>query len=195
VVVTSSLAPIRNRLGVGLAFWAAWYGAYRLYYGFGGRTGMFGRPASEAEFQRINLVGGAIILVAAALPPVAVRAWRYPLVRRLVCVVGWAAAVGCCVHALTDVTQDALTLTGLHAIHYPAGFWSSLDRREAAWQDALFNEPWFFVEGCLWGALALSAVQPSSRRPWLGSAVAVGTLGYAFGVVTGLGVAPSLRYG
>jgi hypothetical protein len=186
---------LRSRVAFALGLWAAWYAAYRFYYAFGGHAGMVGRPASAAEFRRINLVGGTIILLAVMLPPIAISAWRHRSVRKFIPVVGWIAAVGCCVHALTDVTQDAFSLTGLHAIHYPAGFWSSIDRREAALQDAVFNEPWFLVEGCLWGAFALIGLQPSSRRPWLRSAVIVGVLAYAFGVLTGLGVAPSFRYG
>lgn len=119
---------------------------------------MFGRPASAAEFRRINRIGGAIILLAALLPPLAVRAWRHRIVRASIPVVGWIAAVGCCVHALTDVTQDALGLTGLRPIHHPSGLWSSIDHRAAAVQDAVFNEPWFFIEGCLWGVFALSGL-------------------------------------
>jgi len=140
---------------------------------------MFGRPASAAEFRHINLVGGAIILVAAALPPIAASAWRHRIVRGSIRVVGWIAAVGGCVHGLTDMTEDALSLTGLHAIHYPAGFWTSIDRRKAGVQDAVFNEPWFFIEGCLWAVFVLSGLQPSARRRWLRSAVVVGALAYA----------------
>jgi hypothetical protein len=181
-----------RRVAAALGLWAAWYGAYRLYYGLGGKIGMIGRPASEAQFRRINLIGAAIILLAALLPPIAMRARRW---RGVFVVVGWIAAVGCCVHALTDVTQDALSLTGLHPIHYPAGLWLSIDRREAALQDGLFNEPWFFVEGCLWGVLALSCLRPPSRWPWLRSTVVAGAFAYAFGVLTALGAAPSFRYG
>ena len=37
---------------------------------------MLGRPVSTGEFRRINLIGGAISLLAAALPPLAV--WAPP---------------------------------------------------------------------------------------------------------------------
>ncbi len=60
---------------------------------------MIGWPASPADFRRINPVGGAIILLAAVLPLIAVRLWRYRLVRTLVPVIAWIAAVGCCTHA------------------------------------------------------------------------------------------------
>jgi hypothetical protein len=191
----SGVALHRDRVAAGLAFWGAWYAGYRLYYAFGGHVGMFGRPVSGAEFRRVNLIGGAIILLAALLPPIAVWGWRDATVRRSIVVIGWIAAVGCCVHALTDWTEDILSLTGLHAIHYPRGFWSSIDRRAAALQDAFFNEPWFFIEGYLWGVLAVTALAPSSRRPWLRSAILMGVLTCAFGVLTALGAAPSFRFG
>jgi len=46
---------------------------------------------------------------------------------------------------------------------------------------------------CLQAVFALSGLRPSARRRWLRSAVVVGALAYAFGVLTGLGVVPSFR--
>lgn len=149
-----------RRAAVALGLWAAWYAAYRFYYAFGGHLGMIGLPAPAAHFRRDNFVGGTIILVAAVLPSAAVRAWRHGLVRGLVPVVGWIAAVGCCMHALTLLTLRVLSLTGVHYIHYPPGLWLSLHRHEADLQDVFFNEPWFFIEGCLRGLFALTARQP-----------------------------------
>jgi hypothetical protein len=101
------LAPGRStrRVAVALAVWAAWYAVYRFYYALGGQLGMIGRPAPALHFRRDNFVGGAIILLAALLPAIAVSAWRHRPVRRLVAVVGWIAAVGCCMHALTLLTS------------------------------------------------------------------------------------------
>jgi hypothetical protein len=191
---TDDLAATR-RAAVGLAVWAAGYAAYRLYYAFGGQLGMIGRPSPAAHFRRDNAVAGAIILVAALLPPIAVRAWRHRPVRRLVAVIGWIAAVGCCMHALTLMTLRVLSLAGVHPIHYPAGLWLSIDRRQADLQDLLFNEPWFFVEGCLWALFAVSAVQPSSRQLWRRSAVVACLLAAAVGVSSGLGAIPTFVSG
>jgi hypothetical protein len=104
------------------------------------------------------------------VPLLAVWLWRYRPVRGLVPVAGWIIAVGCCAHALIDMTGDLLALTGTHPIQYPAGFWLSIDRRAAAFQDLFFNEPWFFIEGFLWGLFAMLAVRPPSRRWWRRSA-------------------------
>ena len=106
---------------------------------------MIGRPAPAAHFRRDNLVGGVIILLAAALPQIGVRARRHRPMRRLLPVVGWIAAVGCCTHALTLVILRGFSLTGVHPTHYLPGIWLSLDRRYADLQDVFFNEPWFFV--------------------------------------------------
>lgn len=185
----------RRSAALVLGLWAGWYAAYRFYYAFGGRLGMIGRPAPAAHFRHDNLVGGTIILMAALLPAAAAGAWRHRRVRDAVAVVGWIAAVGCCVHALTMMTLRVLSLTGLHASPTPADLWLSLDRRRADLQDLLFNEPWFFVEGCLWGLFALAAVHPSMRGRWRRSAILACALAAAVGVTSGLGALPTFRYG
>jgi hypothetical protein len=182
-------------VAVALAVWAAWYAAYRFYYAFGGQVGMIGRPAPEQHFRRDNFIGGAIILLAAVLPLIAVSGWRHRPVRRLVPVVGWIAAVGCCMHALTLMTLRVLSLTGVHPTHLPLGLWLSIDRHEADLQDLSFNEPWFFVEGCLWALFALTALAPSSRQRWLRSAVVACVLATAVGLLSGLGAIPTFRAG
>jgi hypothetical protein len=97
------------------------------------RPGHDRSASARADFRRDNSLGGAVILAAAALPSIAVWAWRHRLVRGLVPVVGWIAAVGCCMHALTLLILRVLSLTGVHPIHYPV--WLSLDRRRADLQD------------------------------------------------------------
>jgi hypothetical protein len=156
---------------------------------------MIGRPSPAAHFRRDNFVGGGIILLAALLPTIAVSAWRYAPVRRLVPVVGWIAAVGCCMHALTLLTLRVLSLTGVHPTHYPAGLWLSIDRRDADLQDAFFNEPWFFIEGCLWALFAVGALRRFSRQRWRRSAVVACVLAAAVGVSSGLGAIPTFRAG
>jgi hypothetical protein len=182
-------------VAVALAVWAAGYAAYRFYYAFGGQVGMIGRPAPGQHFRRDNFIGSAIILLAALLPLIAVSAWRHRPVRRLVPVIGWIAAVGCCMHALTLMTLRVLSLTGVHPTHIPPGLWLSIDRHEADLQDLFFNEPWFFVEGCLWALFALTALAPSSRQRWLRSAVVACVLATAVGLLSGVGAIPTFRAG
>jgi hypothetical protein len=185
----------RGHLPQALGFWAAWYAAYRFYYAFGGHVGMIGRPAPAAHFRHDNLVGGTIILLAAVLPSIAAAAWRHRLVKAAVPVVGWIAAVGCCMHALTLEILRVLSLSGLHPHLYPSGLWLSVDRHRADLQDVLFNEPWFLVEGCLWGLFALAALEPPSRRLWCRSAVVVCVAAAVVGVSSGLGAIPTFRAG
>jgi hypothetical protein len=189
------MGPRQRRVAVALAVWAAWYAAYRFYYGFGGHVGMIGRPAPAVHFRRDNLIGGGIILVAALLPLVAVRAWHLRPVRRLLSVVGWIAAVGCCMHALTLMTLRMLSLTGVHPTHIPSGLWLSYDRRAADLQDLFFNEPWFLIEGCLWALFVLSALRPSAKPKWRRSAVVGCALAVVVGLLSGLGAIPTFRSG
>lgn len=193
--MTAAPASSTRRLAMALAVWAAWYAAYRFYYALGGHVGMIGRPSPAVHFRRDNLVGGAIILLAVLLPATVVRAWRHPPVRRLLTMVGWIAAVGCCMHALTLMTLRVLSLTSVHPTHIPAGLWLSYDRHTADLQDLLFNEPWFFIEGCLWALLTLTALPPSARRRWGRSAAIACGIATAVGLLSGLGAIPTFRAG
>ncbi len=184
-----------GRPAVLLGLWAGWYAAYRFYYAFGGQIGMVGRPAPAAHFRDDNLVGAIIILTAGLLPLAAGWGWRHPTVRWLVKTVGWVATVGSCMHALTLEILRILSLTGLHPIHYPPGLWVSIDHHQADLQDALFNEPWFFITGVLCARLALTAVKPASRPRWERSAAVATVLSLVVGVLSGLGAIPMLRVG
>jgi hypothetical protein len=93
------------------------------------------------------------------------------------------------------MTLRVLCLTGVHPTHFPPGLWLSIDRREADLQDLFFNEPWFFIEGCLWALFALTALEPSSRQLWRRSAVVACLLAAAVGVLSGLGAIPKFRIG
>jgi hypothetical protein len=77
----------------------------------------------------------------------------------------------------------------------PPGLWLSIDHRKADLQDLLFNEPWFFIEGCLWALFALTALQPSSRQRWRRSAVVACAFAAAVGLLSGLGAIPTFRTG
>jgi len=153
------------------AAWALAYTLYRAYYAAGGTFGMFGVPASETQWRLVNGVGAAILLVAAMAPLVMLVAWRRPAVRPVLLALCWVVTVGCVTHAAVDMTQRVLSLTGLLTLDYP--LWVSVDRRQADLQDLLFNEPWFLIEGLLWGAIAWSSGLRRAPRArwWLASAL------------------------
>lgn len=180
------------RLAWVLAVWAFAYACYRAYYAAGGTVGMIGDPLSDVEFRAINAVGAAIILVAAVLPPVAVR---MPRPRRALPVLGWLTAVGCCTHALVNSTLRVLSLTGVHPTVLPPDVWRSYDRQVSDIQDLLLNEPWFLAEGLLWAALGLMFVAAPRRRAWVLSAAAACLALTAVGVLSGLDVIGSFRIG
>jgi hypothetical protein len=98
-------------------------------------------------------------------------------------------------HALVDGSLRILSLAGVHRTTLPASVWLSYDRRTVDLQDLLLNEPWFFVEGLLWGALGLALVAPTRRRAWTLTAIAGCLLLTGVGVLSGLGVIGSFRLG
>lgn len=171
------------------------YALYRAYYAAGGTAGIPGTPLSMAQWRRINAIAAAILLATAALAIVWPRLWRHRRTRPFLLAFCWLAGVACVSHALIDVGQRLASLSGMLSIDYP--FWRSVDRRAADLQDLLFNEPWFFVEGLLWAAIAWRAAvrQSPRRRWWIGSAVAATILSTTLGLLSAFGVIGKLIIG
>jgi len=181
-----------QRVAVIVAMWSFAYASYRAYYAAGGEIGMHGEPISIAQFRAINAVGAALIFVAGVLPLIALRVG---VVRRGLAVFCWIAAVGCCMHALVDITLRIFSLTGVHPTQLPASVWRSFDRQAADLQDLLLNEPWFFIEGLLWAALGVAIVHQSKRRTWIATAAVACLLLTVVGVLSGLGLIGSFHFG
>lgn len=174
--------------------WALLYAAYRAYYALGGTIGMFGTPVSMSQWRLINAVGAAIILVGAVLPVATLSLWTHRRARSVLLALCWVVAVGCVMHALVDVTARILSLAGVLHMEFP--FFASIDRREADLQDLLLNEPWFLVEGLLWGILGwfgLASVR--RRRLWVASGVVATVALTVIGVLSTVGVIGSFIVG
>jgi hypothetical protein len=177
------------------AVWAFLYAAHRAYYAAGGTFGMFGVPVSEAQWRFVNAVGAAMLLVVATAPLAMLDAWRRPALRYLLPTLCWLLTVGFVMHAVIDMTQRLLSLTGLMTMDVP--FWLSVDRRQSDLQDLLFNEPWFLIEGLLWGTIAWAGGLSRMRNPrwWLTSAL-VAILGLTIvGLLAATGVIGKLIVG
>jgi hypothetical protein len=177
------------------AVWAFLYAAHRAYYAAGGTFDMFGVPVSEAQWRFVNAVGAAMLLVAAIAPLAMLDAWRRPALRYLLLTLCWLLTVGFVMHAVIDMTQRLLSLTGLMTMDVP--FWLSVDRRQSDLQDLLFNEPWFLIEGLLWGTIAWAGGLSRMRNPrwWLTSAL-VAILGLTIvGLLAATGVIGKLIVG
>lgn len=84
---------------------------------------MVGVPRSEAQYQVLNAVGAGVILLAGLLALASVRVRG---LTRALPVLGWIGAVGCCMHALVDMTLRILSRTGVHPTELP-DFWLSYD--------------------------------------------------------------------
>ena len=170
------------------AIWSLGYGLYRAYYAVGGTFAMHGTPVSYEQWRRINTLGALILFSTAALALLLTDAWAHRRARPFLLALCWIITVACVSHALIDVIERIASLSGAITISYP--FWQTIDRRTADLQDLFFNEPWFFVEGLLWAAIAwVGALRESARRAWwIGSAVAATIAATAVGVLTVFGV-------
>lgn len=146
--------------------WTLVYGLYRGYYALGGTIGMFGTPVSWNQWRFINAVGAVILLIAGVLPITAVPLWGRRYARFALLVLCWFAAAGCVMHAFVDATQRVLNLTGIRQIDLPLSFWALQDQRQSDLQDLLWNEPWFLIEGLLWGVLGWIGCGRTRVRRW-----------------------------
>jgi hypothetical protein len=167
--------------------WALLYASYRLYYALGGTVGMFGTPVSMSQWRLINALGAAIKMIAAVLPVATLPLWQRRQARLVLLALCWVIAVGCVMHALVNGTARILSLAGVLHMDFP--FFASIDRREADLQDLLLNEPWFLVEGLLWGVLGwfgLASVR--SRRLWVASGLVATVALTAIGVLSTVGI-------
>lgn len=171
------------------------YATYRGYYALGGTAGTFGEPASHSQWLEINAFAAIALLVAAAVPLAALALWRWRYARLLALALFSVAAVGLVMHGLIDEIQRVLSLSGLagrwHLTLTAESMqgWIWKDQHRADLQDALFNEPWFLVEGLLCGAVVCLALRSRrARRRWV-AAAAVAVLAFtAYGVLAAVGI-------
>jgi hypothetical protein len=99
----------------------------------------------------------------------------------------WVAFTGCVMHGLVDIATRLLSMAGIIHMEFP--FWASMDRRASNLQDIFLNEPWFLIEGLLWGTLGwVGLTTDRARRRWLLSAVIVIALLTANGLLAQFGV-------
>jgi hypothetical protein len=170
------------------------YSLYRGYYALGGTLGMIGVPAPSTPWRLINGVAAIGLLVAAAVPLVAIPLWRRPVARPILIALFSIAAVGLVMHGLIDETQRTLHLLGLaERLHIDVRLagWRSVDLRAADLQDVFLNEPWFILEGLACGALVWVSLRARAARRWWLAAVLVATAALtAMGLLTVTGVRP-----
>ncbi|MGE3272122.1 MAG: hypothetical protein AB7P40_25435 [Chloroflexota bacterium] len=156
---------------------------------------MFGVPVSESQWRHVNAIGAVILLAAAILPLILLPLWRRQLLTTALLSLCWIVTVGCVMHATVDSIQRILSLSGLLTMDFP--FWSTIDRRQSDLQDLLLNEPWFLVEGVLWGIIAWAGHVRHSpyRRWWLTSVVVAVAALTVIGVLSATGVTGKLIIG
>jgi hypothetical protein len=143
---------------------------------------------SWTQFRLINGVAVVILLAVAIAALLAPAASHRPSLRMVMLALCWVTTVAFVMHATVDVALRLLSLNGLLTIEYP--FWVSIDQRQADLQDLLFNEPWFLVEGLLWGAIAwCGGLNRSPERGWWIACAVVAILGLTVvGLLSAAGV-------
>ena len=169
--------------------WALLYAIYRGYYALGGTAGMFGVPVSMDQWRLINGVGAALLLLAAVFPVATARLWRSPRAHVVLLTIGWVITVGCVMHALVDIATRLLSIAGVIPLDFPFFVAGTVDRHASDIQDLFFNEPWFLIEGVIWGALCwIELTSTQARRWWLASALAMIAALTVVGVLSSAGV-------
>lgn len=168
------------------------YASYRGYYALGGTAGMFGVPESQAQWTFLNGFAAIGLLVAAAVPIVALPLWDRRVARPILLTLFTIAAVGLVMHGLIDETQRILHLAGLadrfHIQIRVTGF-RSRDMRVSDLQDIFLNEPWFLAEGVVCGSLVWLALRARAARAWwLAGAAFATAVCVAFGLLSAAGV-------
>ncbi len=128
-----------------------------------------------------------IIAAGAALPLAMLPLWTRDRARPVLLAICWLIAVFCLMHAVVMVTERVLSLTGLLHLDYPE--WTSIDRRAADLQDLFGNEPWFFLEGLAYAALAWVVSSPGRRRRrWTAGAITAVAALTLLGLLSATGV-------
>jgi len=184
----SPIRAVDRRWAVIAGGWGGLYAIYRAYYAFGGLAGLPGvlRPDAHGTFRLINIVAVVVLLLGAAAPLLMLRFWGTRL--WLGCVAAcWAVAVGCIMHALIDITQRVLSLTGLISVSYPGDLWAGVDRHAADMQDLVGNEPWFLIEGLLFAGLALLHLRGRGRLTFVITALLAVTAFVTVGMLSSTG--------
>lgn len=176
------------RLSIAASLWGVLYGVYRLYYGLGGTSFIPGELSSAIAFRYINLVAAMVMLVLALLPLVIYRVRNSARWKLWVFIVCWLVAVACLSHALIDIVQRILSLTGHLQIQYPSSIWHTVDYREADLQDLFGNEPWFLIEGLLFAVIGWWNTSKRMRRKWMLTLVGAVVISTIIGLLVAVGV-------
>jgi hypothetical protein len=177
-------ADRRRLFAPALCVWSVLYVVPHAYWAVGGGIGFSAlKPSATAqdEWQTINAVASAILLVPVGIGIALVRAPSHRLARALLltaCLGGASIAVS---HGVYGIVYRVLNIAGVVEID-GEGF--DADRHPWVLWDLLVFEPWFVIEGVLFAAAGWAATSSSeSRRRWVFGCLAGIALAMASGVL------------
>jgi hypothetical protein len=175
--------------GYAAAVWSLAYMLPHLYWAAGG-TAMLSavRPAAPEEpgFRLINWVASAMLTGAALIVFLLARGTRPRPLRWALLAIVWAGCVLSIAHAIYGIVDRTLVVTGVRLVESRQ---FAVDEHGWILWDLLVFEPWFLVEGLLFGLAGWAALAgPRDRRRWVALCV-VGVLGGLGTAILGVRVA------
>jgi hypothetical protein len=154
--------------GYAAAAWSLAYMLPHLYWAAGG-TAMLSavKPSASEEpaWRLINWVASAMLIGAALVAYLLARGTNRRMLRWALLAIAWAGSVLSVAHAIYGIVDRTLIVTGVRLVD-SRPFTASED----AWVlwDLLVFEPWFLVEGVLFGLAGWAALdRAQDRRRWV----------------------------
>lgn len=167
-----------------LGVWSTLYAVAHIYWASGGELGFsLLRPSATGmrAWREINAVASVVLLVPVALAVGLARARRPGRIKATLLLATLAGASIATSHGLYGIVYRILNLAGVVDIDGRA--FASSEDPWVIWDLVLF-EPWFLIEGILFGVAGWAALSTSrDRRRWQLACVAGSSLATGLGLL------------
>jgi hypothetical protein len=175
--------------GYAAAVWSLAYMLPHLYWAAGGtamRSAFRPAAAEEPAFRLINGVASAMLTGAALVVFLLARGVRPRPLRWGLLAIAWAGGALSVAHAIYGIVDRTLIVSGARLVESRS---FAVDEHGWVLWDLLLFEPWFLIEGLLFGLAGwASLARPRDRRRWV-SVCVVGVLGGLGTAILGVRVA------
>ena len=138
------------------SIWSLMYIPIHIYWAFGGMALVPGAWKEEEMWKAVNWGASAMLLVAAILAFSLTHPLGRSIPRRLMIVMGWTACLLPFIHAVYGYVTKGLLLAGIIPLEFfDFSAWATLNVNYLILIDLLLFEPWFLIEGILFGLATL----------------------------------------